>query len=118
MYKIKWRDHYPCEVIIFFKALLDVREKILKQKIETLIVHCFAGKGRTGSFILCYLILCGFSNDIKEANQYYLNKRGVNVTKASQLRYVDYFQQFFQDPKMDLNFYDLQVTKFTVKSSN
>ena len=38
---------------------------MLSEKVETLIVHCFAGKGRTGSFIQCYLILSGFMDNIK-----------------------------------------------------
>jgi len=39
------------------------------------VVHCNAGKGRTGTLISCYLIYSGLADNAKDAIKYYGWKR-------------------------------------------
>ncbi|GAB4827339.1 Phosphatidylinositol 3,4,5-trisphosphate 3-phosphatase and protein-tyrosine-phosphatase pten1 [Ancistrocladus abbreviatus] len=57
------------------------------------VVHCMAGKGRTGLLVCCYLVYCGMSAE--EALQLYAHKRTTNnqgVSIPSQRRYVGYWE--------------------------
>ena len=63
------------------------------------VIHCNAGKGRTGTIISCYLIYCGLAENAHEAMIYYGWKRfshGRGVTQPSQVRYVHYFEQVYK----------------------
>lgn len=56
------------------------------------VVHCRAGKGRTGIMVCCYMVFTGM--DPEEALNFYSEKRTTNskgVTIASQQRYVHYW---------------------------
>ena len=63
--------------------------------VTIVVVHCLAGKGRTGTAICCYLIYSGRFNNPNDALTYYANKRfevkGLGVTQPCQIRYVCYF---------------------------
>jgi len=48
------------------------------------VVHCNAGKGRTGTSIACLLIYSGFAKNAVEATKYYGWKRfrhGLGITQ-------------------------------------
>jgi phosphatidylinositol-3,4,5-trisphosphate 3-phosphatase/dual-specificity protein phosphatase PTEN len=63
------------------------------------VVHCNAGKDRTGTLISCYLIFSGLAENAKDAITYYGWKRfrhGRGVTQPSQVRYVYYFEQVYK----------------------
>ena len=42
---------------------------------NVIIVHCLAGKGRTGTVICCYMIFSGRVTSADEALTYYKNMR-------------------------------------------
>ncbi|KAK7394447.1 hypothetical protein VNO78_14975 [Psophocarpus tetragonolobus] len=57
------------------------------------VIHCMAGKGRTGLMVCAYLTYCGMSAD--EALQLYADRRTTNnegVSIPSQRRYVAYWE--------------------------
>lgn len=60
-----------------------------------MIIHCLAGKGRTGTIICCYLLFCGRLKTVQDALEYYGKKRfhseGLGVNQPCQVRYVEYF---------------------------
>lgn len=64
-----------------------------------MVVHCNAGKGRTGTLISCFLIYSGLADNAKDAISYYGWKRfkhGKGVTQPSQVRYVYYFEKVYK----------------------
>lgn len=68
---------------------------------NVIVVHCLAGKGRTGTVICCYLIYSGRFSTPEEALKYYSQKRfgtdDLGVTQPSQVRYILYFYQIFKE---------------------
>jgi phosphatidylinositol-3,4,5-trisphosphate 3-phosphatase/dual-specificity protein phosphatase PTEN len=63
---------------------------------NVVVVHCVAGKGRTGSLISAYLLFAGAFDEYHRAILYYKEKRKVGVTHPGQRRYIQYFQQILQ----------------------
>lgn len=64
------------------------------------VIHCMAGKGRTGLMVCAYLVYSGMS--VEEALQLYATKRTTNnqgVSIPSQRRYVGYWSDVLSFPK-------------------
>lgn len=86
--------------------LFDVCRKVddfLREQINNVaIIHCQAGKGRTGTLICCYLIYSGRCPNPAQARLYYskkrFNKAKSGVTQPSQIRYIGYFYEIFRSP--------------------
>lgn len=95
-----WEDHHSPTIQLLFQVC-EHMHKFLKKKTEnTAIVHCNAGKGRTGTLICCYLLYCGFADTAYNAITYYGWKRfkhGKGVTQPSQIRYVFYFEKVLRE---------------------
>ncbi|KAL7141041.1 hypothetical protein ABFS83_08G027700 [Erythranthe nasuta] len=86
-------NHVP--TISMVKAFCeDVHSWILSDPKNIAVVHCMAGKGRTGLMVSCYLVYTGMSAE--KALQVYAEKRTTNnegVSIASQRRYVEYWEK-------------------------
>ncbi|CAL5191157.1 unnamed protein product [Lathyrus oleraceus] len=64
------------------------------------VIHCMAGKGRTGLMVSAYLTYCGMSAD--DALQLYADRRTTNnegVSIPSQRRYVGYWESMLSVPR-------------------
>ncbi|KAF0993356.1 hypothetical protein HZS_2179, partial [Henneguya salminicola] len=92
-----FNDHRtpPFELIY---AFCESANKFLSMnKDNVIIVHCKAGKGRTGLMICCYLLFSNYCKTACEALNLFALKRTHNkkgVTIPSQRRYVHYFETF------------------------
>lgn len=50
---------------------------------RVIVVHCLAGKGRTGSVISALLFSAGHFKSVQEANDFFFHKRNVKVNHPS-----------------------------------
>ena len=84
----EWEDHHSPPIEMLFEICKDMYEFMEENKKNVVVVHCNAGKGRTGTSIACLLIYSGFCRDAEEATKYYGRKRfkhGLGITQPSQL---------------------------------
>ena len=73
--------------------------QILDSRDNVLVVHCNAGKGRTGSAICAILLYMKVFNDIESCLKLFGYQRfscTKGVTQPCQLRYLYYFEAFFK----------------------
>ncbi len=108
---LNWPNHYPCPFLILVEFVAKVANYLLANKLNTVVVHCLAGKGRKGSFIICLLLLSRAYTTIHQANSFYQEKRGVKVEYESQLRYLAYFHKFMTEGVERLNFQPMKLNK-------
>ena len=116
---IDWPNHHPCRFFHFSKLVLETAKLLIDSDPETVIVvHCLGGKGRTGSLIACLLVLSGLFPSIKSANEFYKERRGVNVTHPSQLRYMVQFRYYFLFGKRVIDCTEKILTSVSIRSKN
>eukprot|EP00792_Barthelona_sp_PAP020_P008764 TRINITY_DN3247_c1_g2_i1.p1 TRINITY_DN3247_c1_g2~~TRINITY_DN3247_c1_g2_i1.p1 ORF type:complete len:544 (+),score=112.87 TRINITY_DN3247_c1_g2_i1:68-1699(+) len=92
-------DHNPPS----FKMIIDCcrsLQQFLEQDNENIVaVHCKAGKGRTGTIIVCLLLFTQVCRNAKEALNFYALQRTYDykgVTIPSQRRYCGYFSKYLE----------------------
>ncbi|KAH3758281.1 Phosphatidylinositol-3,4,5-trisphosphate 3-phosphatase [Pelomyxa schiedti] len=87
-------DHHNPPLEKLFKIVKSMDSWIKADYQNTCVVHCLAGRGRTGTVISCYLNYSGMFTNAVDALAYFGKKRSMTetgVSQPSQIRYVEYF---------------------------
>ncbi|KAG2182492.1 hypothetical protein INT43_007423 [Umbelopsis isabellina] len=92
-----FKDHGAPQLSAVVDFCEDVCEYLSRDPENVVVVHCKAGKGRTGVMIASLLLKLREAKDAEEAMKIYGDQRTVDgrgVTIPSQRRYVSYFSAF------------------------
>ncbi|KAL3150728.1 hypothetical protein ABBQ32_000513 [Trebouxia sp. C0010 RCD-2024] len=98
-----FEDHQAPPLPLISDFCRQVAVWLQKDPENIAVVHCKAGKGRTGTMICSYLIHAGICKTAQEALDLYSAKRtldGNGVTNPSQRRYVQYYADWLQQPNL------------------
>ena len=98
-------DHNPSPLGMIEAFCADAHAWLSQSPQAVAVLHCKAGKGRTGFMIACYLLYCGMFTEADEALRFYAIRRTKNakgVTIPSQIRYCHYFQRLLSARKIPL----------------
>ncbi|CAI5949677.1 unnamed protein product, partial [Closterium sp. NIES-64] len=96
-------DDHGVPALELVRALCESAQDWLDRCDDNIIVvHCKAGKGRTGVMVCCLLLLAGMTTD--DALALYADRRTLNragVTIPSQVRYVRYWARLVADAHLN-----------------
>lgn len=87
-------DHHAPPLAMLFKIVKTIHGWLEADHMNVVVVHCLAGKGRTGTVIASYLLYSGLFDTAPDAMRYFAIKRSNNnwgITGPSQKRYIQYF---------------------------
>ena len=82
-----WEDHHSPSLLVLFDCCDHIYDLMMKNDKAVAVLHCNAGKGRTGTAIACFLLYSGLADNFLNAIIFYGNRRFTNgrgVTQPSQ----------------------------------
>ncbi len=96
-----WPDHHNPTLDLLFSIVKTMHAWLSSDEKNVVAVHCLAGKGRTGTVIVCYLLYIGMCRTVRDALEYFAMKRTsihnvdrgsfACVDSPSQVTYIEYF---------------------------
>jgi hypothetical protein len=92
-------DHHAPPLALLCKIVRTLHAWLEADAMNVVVVHCLAGKGRTGTVIAAYLLYTGLFNSAQDAMNYFALRRSLNswgITGPSQKRYIQYFADVIQ----------------------
>jgi len=57
----QWKDHHSPTLVLLAELCQHMKDFLDKDEENVAVIHCNAGKGRTGTLIACYMLYCGFA---------------------------------------------------------
>jgi hypothetical protein len=94
--RVQWPDHLPPTLRMLRTLIADACAFLESDAANLVLVHCKAGKGRTGTVICCLLLAIGAAADAERAIAMFGDARtkdSKGLTIPSQRRYVAYFAE-------------------------
>lgn len=94
-----FRDHNPPSIKVILEFCVDICIYLIRKPKAVALIHCKAGKGRTGLMIVCYLLFTQLCKTPEEAIAHFAKMRthdNKGITIPSQKRYVKYFYTFLK----------------------
>lgn len=95
-----WIDHEPPPFPLFIRLIDNMYNYLTQNKENGIAIHCKAGKGRTGTATSAFLLRNQYAQSSAKALSAFGAKRfgtGEGVTIPSQLRYVQYYEQYMKN---------------------
>eukprot|EP01117_Protostelium_nocturnum_P010730 TRINITY_DN3863_c0_g1_i3.p1 TRINITY_DN3863_c0_g1~~TRINITY_DN3863_c0_g1_i3.p1 ORF type:complete len:661 (-),score=191.90 TRINITY_DN3863_c0_g1_i3:47-1927(-) len=89
-----WPDHHSPSLQRLVEVVLLMDQWLIQDPNHVAVVHCQAGRGRTGLVIAAYLLYIGLFYHAEDALNYFASARsstGEGVTSPAQKRYCHYF---------------------------
>ncbi|CAJ1355707.1 unnamed protein product [Effrenium voratum] len=99
-HSVTFFDHTPCPLRQLVTLVEDAHRYLAEDVKNVVVVHCKAGKGRTGLVCSCLLLREGMQSSAVKALKAYAMKRtydGKGVTIPSQIRYAKLYEQVLRE---------------------
>jgi phosphatidylinositol-3,4,5-trisphosphate 3-phosphatase/dual-specificity protein phosphatase PTEN len=93
-------DHHPPPLDVYLAILKAMHAWLVTDPANIIVVHCLAGRSRTGTIVSGYLLYSSFCENALQAISYFNNKRSLeakDVCLPSQIRYVGYMDSLLHD---------------------
>ena len=100
--KYGFPDHHNPPLDLIMQLCQDINSFLNSDPENVIVIHCLAGRGRTGTVIACYLTYSGLYDNGSEALEHFARKRSHvhrGVQQPSQRRYVQYFSEILAGRK-------------------
>lgn len=89
-------DHHGAPLPLLIRTVKAMHEFLTADPRNVVVIHCLAGKGRTGTVIVAFFLYVGLFRTPNAASVFFAAKRSTNhwgVTGPSQQRYVNYIHR-------------------------
>jgi phosphatidylinositol-3,4,5-trisphosphate 3-phosphatase/dual-specificity protein phosphatase PTEN len=89
-------DHHGAPLPLLIRTVKAMHEFLMADPRNVVVVHCLAGKGRTGTVIVAFMLYVSLFRTPNAASVFFAAKRSTNhwgVTGPSQQRYVGYIHR-------------------------
>mmetsp|Transcript_65532 Transcript_65532/g.188918 ORF Transcript_65532/g.188918 Transcript_65532/m.188918 type:complete len:853 (+) Transcript_65532:179-2737(+) len=100
---IRFPDHNPCALEDIDLICRDMQDFLDASRSNVVVVHCKAGKGRTGLIVSSLLLRLQVAQTAQEALTKFAARRtrdGKGVTIPSQIRYVQHYETVLAEGKL------------------